>query len=115
MVEALTISLIAALLLAAAARATRPKGALDFLAPAWQWWLIMRPSWLPDKPTGGCAMCTAFWLPGVPVAVAVALLTEPNAYYLASWLPHAYAIPLNLWAACVPVLVGVVFEIALEK
>jgi hypothetical protein len=98
MITALAASLIAALLLAAVARAMRPSGLLDFLAPAWQWWLIMRPVWLPEKASGGCAMCTATWIPGVPVAAAVALLT-----------------PAGWWALCVPILIGVVFEIALEK
>ena len=98
MIHALAAALIAALLLAAVARATRPQGLLAFLAPAWQWWLIYRPTWLPDKISGGCAMCTATWLPGVPVAVLVALFT-----------------PAGWWAMTVPVLVGVIFEIAIEE
>lgn len=97
MIHALAASCIAALLLAAIVRAARPAGLLDFLGDQWQVWQIFKPAWLPDKPTGGCAMCTAFWLPGIPVAAAVA-------YTGGGW-----------WALAVPALVGVVFEIAISK
>ncbi len=70
---ALESSIMAALLLAAAARAARPAGLLAFAGRWWQTWQIFKPRWLPDKPTGGCASCTSFWFVGFPVAVAVAL------------------------------------------
>lgn len=95
--HALAASLMAALLLAAIVRAARPGGLLAFLAPAWQWWLIYRPAWLPDKATGGCAQCTATWVPGVPVALAVAATGG-------GW-----------WSLTVPVLVGILFALTYEK
>lgn len=95
---ALTASLVTALFLAAVCRAARPGGLLRFLAGWWESWLINRPAWLPGKPSGDCCQCTATWVPGVPVAVAVALLT-----------------PAGLWALCVPVLVGIIFELSIEK
>lgn len=98
MSDALNASLVAALLLAALVRATRPGGLLAFLAIPWQWWAIHKPMWLPDKPTGACAMCTAFWFIGVPVAVAVALCT-----------------PAGWWAITVPPMVAVLAETLLIR
>ncbi|GAA4393591.1 hypothetical protein GCM10023186_45290 [Hymenobacter koreensis] len=71
----LLISCSVALLLACVVRAARPGHLLGFLLPAWEWWLVYRPGWLPAKPTGACAYCTAFWVPGLPAAVATGLLT----------------------------------------
>lgn len=96
MMHALAAALIAALLLASVVRAARPQGLLEFLAGWWEWWCIFKPRWLPDKPTGACAMCTAFWLPGIPAAAL--------AYVGAGW-----------WCLVVPFIVGVVFEIAIQK
>lgn len=94
---ALTYALFFALLLAAPVRAVRPGGLLAALLPAWQWWLVMRPAWLPAAVTGGCAACTAFWWLGAPVAVAAG-------FSGAGW-----------WALGCPFLVAVVFELAVSK
>ncbi len=88
---------MAALLLGAVARAARPAGLLAFAGRWWQTWQIFKPRWLPDKPTGGCAQCTATWLPGVPVAVAVAFTGG------------------GLWALAVPLLVGLLFDLAASE
>lgn len=88
--HALVCAAVAALLLAAIAHGARPHMLLaGTVGRAWQWWLIHRPLWLPDKPSGGCTFCTAFWVPGVPVAVAAALTG-------AAW-----------WALAVPFMVAV--------
>jgi len=94
MQHALTISLLTALLLACLVRAARLGGLLDFLREPWQAWLIYRPRWLPQKPTGSCILCTAFWLPGLPVAILAACFT-----------------PVGWWALAVPFCVAVLSEI----
>lgn len=91
--EALTISLLTALLLAAVCRAARPGGLLDFLREPWQAWLIYRPKWVPWQ-IGSCILCTTFWLPGLPVAILAACLT-----------------PAGLWALVIPFCVAVLSEI----
>lgn len=96
MLDALTAALMASLLLSALVRAARPGGLLAFLAGYWQAWLVRRPVWLPGNPTGDCALCTCFWLPGLPVAVLVALHT-----------------PAGWWALTVPFLVAVLAELLL--
>ena len=68
MSQALTVALLVALLLRAVVRAAGPDGLLAPLGRAWLWWLIYRPAWLPDKPSGGCLLCTTFYLPGLPAA-----------------------------------------------
>lgn len=92
----LTVSAVAALLLACVVRAARPGHLLAVLGKAWQWWLIYRPGWLPGKPSGDCPYCTAFYLPGLPLALltGVCLLHGP-----ASWL-----------AALVPPFTAFLFE-----
>jgi hypothetical protein len=97
MFHALAASHLAALLLACICRAARPGGLLDFLGEQWEAWLIFRPKWLPAKPTGSCVLCTCFWLPGIPVALAVALLT-----------------PAGWWALAVPFCVAVLSDILLS-
>ena len=96
MQTALTAAIMCSLLLACIVRAARPGGLLRFLAGYWETWLINRPAWLPGKPSGDCAFCTCFWCPGIPAAVAVALLT-----------------PAGWWALTVPFLVAVLSDIAL--
>lgn len=91
---ALTLSCLTALVLAAICRAARPGGLLAPLGTAWQWWLINRPRWLPGKPSGDCLLCTTFWLPGIPVALAAARWGGAGG-----------------WAACVPFAVAVLSEI----
>lgn len=94
MSHALLISVFTALLLASLIRASLPGHLLHgTVGQAWQWWLIRRPQWLPDKPSGDCVFCTAFWLPGVPVALAAGLLT-----------------PAGWWAVAAPLLVAFLTE-----
>lgn len=93
MIHALCSSIMAALLLACLIRASRPGMLLARLSVAWMWWLIHRPKWLPGKLSGDCLFCTAFWAPGVPVAVAVALCT-----------------PAGCWALAVPFLVAILTD-----
>jgi hypothetical protein len=100
-IQALGAALLAGLVLASICRATRPGGLLERLSDGWQWWLIQgRPRWLNRKLSGDCTLCTCFWVPGVPVAIAVALLTP--------------GLPLNLWAVAVPFVVAVVADITIH-
>lgn len=94
MIDALTVSLYTALILAALVRASRPGELLaSTLGTAWQWWLIFGRGRLPGKPTGDCEFCTAFWWVGVPVAILAAVFTPAG------------------WAAVgIPLLVGILFE-----
>lgn len=105
MIHALCASLVAALLLACLVRASRPGGLLAFLRSWWVMWLIYRPGWLPDKPSGGCCLCTTFYLPGFPVALLVLLHTAP----------YQGAPGLNWWALAVPALVAVLSESFIEQ
>jgi hypothetical protein len=89
MIHALTASIMAALLLACLVRAAQPGMLLGFAGGWWEAWLIHRPRWLPGKPSGDCAFCAAFWLPGVPVALLAGLCT-----------------PAGWWALAVPFLVA---------
>jgi hypothetical protein len=86
MIPAFVASCIAALVLAAIARASRPAGLLAFLGGWFEWWLIMRPAWLPEKPTGSCVSCTTFWFIGVPVALYGGIAC--------GWGWHALLVPL---------------------
>ena len=105
MMYALCASIMAALLLACLVRAARPGGLLRFLAGWWKWWLIHRPGWLPNKPTGGCILCTTFYVPGFLVAALVLLHTTP----------YQGATGLNWWAVVVPALVAVLSESFIEQ
>jgi hypothetical protein len=96
--HALTASLVVALLLRFLCRASRPGMILDFLGEQWQLWLISRPIWLNAKASGGCLLCTAWWVPGVPVALAVALCT-----------------PAGWWALLVPFLISATTDFLLSK
>lgn len=98
METALAASIITSLLLACICRAASPGGLLSFVGGWWETWLINRPHWLPGKPSGDCALCTAFWCPGVPVAVAVALCT-----------------PVGWWALSVPFLTSIVFDLIIRR
>jgi hypothetical protein len=94
METALLLSVFTALLLASLIRAALPGHLLhSTLGRAWLWWLIHRPLWLPLKPSGDCVFCTAFWVPGLPLAIAASLLT-----------------PAGLWALAVPLFVGFLTE-----
>lgn len=98
MMYALAASAMAALLLACLIRAIQPGNLLAALTPAWVWWIIFRPAWLPRKASGDCAFCTAFWVPGVPVALVAGLCG-----------------PAGWWALTVPFLVAVLTDKLLAR
>lgn len=89
MIHALAASLMASLLVACLLRASKPKMLLSFLGEQYEAWQITKSPKLPNKPTGGCCFCTSFWLPGIPVAIAVAWFT-----------------PAGWWAISVPFLIA---------
>lgn len=93
MIHALASALLASLLLACVVRAARPGAVLDFLSELHARWQIFKPGQLPDKPTGGCLGCTAFWWLGFPTAMLCAWLT-----------------PAGGWAVVVPFCVFVLVE-----
>jgi hypothetical protein len=94
---ALNVALLVALLLRAGVRAAGPGGLLAPVGRWWQWWLIYRPTWLPDKPSGSCLLCTTFYVPGLPAAAL------------------AYALGAGYWAVVVPLCVAALSDFLLSR
>lgn len=69
---ALQSGILAALLVYALLRASRSGQLLGFLSGWFEAWLVYRPRWVPRKPTGNCAGCTALWWVGVPAGILAA-------------------------------------------